>query len=558
MSVQYSPIKSYNVTSRTSKLNRIIHFTGMCDADKQLLGDCGDPSNNPGQIADTNLLDPNPEEIQNNTDEITENTNYAPDRHYVKSPAGQGPGTDITDPVEELEQDSEEELNPASDDGNYDKPISKEGQYVPSAVVNYNEAAVPGSKLMTDVQKALGTTKKNRTRNDVIKDHVAYNAQFFNTMYYNKDHAEMLAKLEVCDFLEYFYPNVITHNFYTRLRTSCGKLGMNPVIYRALGIRAPLDTDRSKPIGTMRAEISNEISDAIRDHIIITYNAMENWFRADLSSDTDHILYCLQLYSIMSEILLNPAFGPNNLSEDHLNILSTWQTRVFDHYDKMQSLRKYSPDWCKEIQYLHDLCWNFLDDPHSDDAYAECVAAFATEMDCFFGEYDHPQDHTLVTKSDCDRYLIQQLGYDDDLYLIPEKMQYPIINRYSIKLAMDSVNQVEKEFPDDVATFVHNLNQKYKEFGCDFSITPDHPYAKYADKEIVDHMTMILAEGDTAVADTDGASDMGSPNNKTDQPWYKRLDYTGTLYRDGSENKEMGPNTKPIQKPDYTQYDSFL
>ena len=138
-------------------------------------------------------------------------------------------------------------------------------------------------------------------------------------------------------------------------------------------------------------------------------------------------------------------------------------------------------------------------------------------------------DPSLVTKSDCNKYLVQQLGYDDSIYLIPDKLEYPIINRYSVKLAMDMINQVKKEFPEDINTFVKNLNRKYKELGCTFSITPDHPFAPYADANIIDHMTFILVEGDTAVDDSDGASEIGSPNNKTDQPWYKRLDYTGTL-----------------------------
>ena len=142
--------------------------------------------------------------------------------------------------------------------------------------------------------------------------------------------------------------------------------------------------------------------------------------------------------------------------------------------------------------------------------------------------------------------------------MIPDLMECPVINKYSVRLAMDSINRIEREYPEYLKTYVANVNRRYQELGCTFSITPDHPFAKYADANVVDHMTFVLTEGDTAVSDSDGASDIGSASNKTDQPWYKRLDYTGTLYRDGSENKEMGPNTKPMQKPDWTQHYSIL
>ena len=115
----------------------------------------------------------------------------------------------------------------------------------------------------------------------------------------------------------------------------------------------------------------------------------------------------------------------------------------------------------------------------------------------------------------------------------------------------------QKEEPDHVDEYVKNLNQKYKELGCSYMITPDHPYAKYASKEMLYDMVYVLAE-DSAVNDTDGASDIGGIPNKVEQPWYKRLDYIGALYRDGSENKELGPNMKPMQKPDYQRVDSFL
>ena len=105
--------------------------------------------------------------------------------------------------------------------------------------------------------------------------------------------------------------------------------------------------------------------------------------------------------------------------------------------------------------------------------------------------------------------------------------------------------------------YVANLNRKYKELGCTFSIGVDHPYAKYADDYIVDHMTHMLLEGDTAVAD-DGTSAPPSKSNDVTNPWYKRLDYVQGIDHSVLDNSELGPNTKKMQEPDYTPYESFL
>ena len=208
------------------------------------------------------------------------------------------------------------------------------------------------------------------------------------------------------------------------------------------------------------------------------------------------------------------------------------------------------------LQYLHDLFWNFHDDPYADESKAECICAFASEL--AGGSSNLTPKHSVYSKADCTKYLIKELNLPEDIFLLPIVMEYPILDRSSIKFAIDSIQQVEQTYPDMVKEYVTNLNRKYKEFGCTYQISGNHPYAKYAIPEMVDKVTNLLSEGDTVVSDTDGASEIGSPNNKTDQPWYKRLDYTGTLYRDGSENKEMGPNTKPMQKPDWTQHYSIL
>lgn len=145
----------------------------------------------------------------------------------------------------------------------------------------------------------------------------------------------------------------------------------------------------------------------------------------------------------------------------------------------------------------------------------------------------------LFDKNKCNEYVLSQLGIDSsDVYLLPDTMQYPILNQTSIRMAMDMIRDIKD--PDEKKTYIENLNRKYKEFGCTFSISVDHPYAEYADQNIIDHMTHILSEGDTVVSDQ-GTSDAGNPDNA---PWYVRSDVNGNVGQNLLQNKELGPNDK--------------
>ena len=556
MSVRYSPIKTANITSEKRMIARLVNKIDIDPADRSILdAESDDPKENPGEISQNGLLDPNAEDATVAVvNSVSENTNYAPDRHYINTPAGNNSGDDITAPISELDQEAEDQsLIGDPNDVPIDFVLDQEDdQLVPFDAVQVSESAAKDSDVMKAVSKSMDVSlKKRKSKEDILKDHLSYNAQFYNTAFYGEEYTKAISAMSAFDFLEYFFPNVTTHNFYTRLYTSLGGLGLDKACYRNLKIRMPIQSGLSDPIGT--PAVTNA---PLEQRVELYYSARMNWFKADLSTDIEHSIYCLKLYSIMDSILRNPNFSPDTLSQYHTDILTQWLPRVMDHYDKVKDAPEYTPEWYKELQYLHDLCWNFLDNPYSDNVKAARISSFAIEMGvALTGE---PNDPTLLTKADCAAYLQSQLGFDSNHYMIPDQMECPVINKYSVRLAMDSINRIEREYPDQVKTYVKNVNRRYKELGCTFSITPDHPFAKYADANVVDHMTFVLSEGDTAVSDSDGASDIGSAPNKTDQPWYKRLDYTGTLYRDGSENKEMGPNTKPMQKPDWTQHYSIL
>ena len=146
----------------------------------------------------------------------------------------------------------------------------------------------------------------------------------------------------------------------------------------------------------------------------------------------------------------------------------------------------------------------------------------------------------LLNKDKCNAYIINQLDPEvvDSIYLLPDKMEYPILNQDSIRMAMDMIREVDET---DRAKYARMLNKKYKEFGCTFSISIDHPYAEYADQNIIDHMTRVLSEGDTVV-DDQGTSDAGPSPDQA--PWYVRSDVNGNVGQNLLQNKELGPNDK--------------
>ena len=158
----------------------------------------------------------------------------------------------------------------------------------------------------------------------------------------------------------------------------------------------------------------------------------------------------------------------------------------------------------------------------------------------------------MISKEECTAYMVHELGMEDDMFLLPGTSEYPIINQGSIRMAMDMINQISA---DERAEYSRNLNRKYKEFGCTFSISVDHPYAKYADQNIIDHMNRVLMEGDTTVSDQ-GTSTSGG--DLSTEPWYVRMDVNGNVGQDLLLNKELGPNDKTHPDVDFTRHSSVF
>lgn len=397
-----------------------------------------------------------------------------------------------------------------------------------------------------------------RSREDVIKEHLRVNGSFYNNVFYGTEFAKAAKAISEFEFLDFFYPDVKTMPFAVRLECVCGGLAASSCrdeVYAVLGIKSPLETDFNKPLGWCSSE---DAADLWKDGILANeYWQESNWFKANMSNDVDHQFFCLKLYSVMGEILLDPNFMPDiHLTDKHYALLMDWNQRVCYHYDLYLDAVPDSEEQIEQIQYLFDLFWNFTDNPHSDGDISVNIIALLREMSCINGMVVNMNEANvsgeIVSREKCNAYLVNDLDMADSLYLLPSSLEYPIVNKDSIRLAMDMIERIDPAQRDE---YVENLNKKYAEFGCTFSISVDHPYAKYADKNIIAHMTHMLLEGSTVVDDQGTSSGTPSP---AEAPWYKHLDYVSGPAANLLDNKELGPNKKKQQDPEWTPHDSVL
>lgn len=425
-------------------------------------------------------------------------------------------------------------------------------QYAPEAL---QEAAgiKDGSSIPSAI--SIGASIEKRTKDDIVREHLQTNRLFYNNIFYGPDYMKSLKAISF-KFLDFFYPDVGRMSFQARLECVCGGLaggGSRDEIYSALGIRNPLCVDFTKELGWCTTDQSDS---AINVFINSNYFDSSNWFKVDLSNDPDHILFCLRLYSVMGEMFLDPNFNPDiHLTDKHFALLMDWNQRVGYHYDLYLDADT-EAERMREIQYLFDMYWTFTDNPNNDSDINVNTIAMLRNMACINGAVESVNEANvsgeLISADQCNAYLVHDLGMDDSLYLLPSTLEYPVVSKESIRLAMDLIWRVDKEQRQE---FAENLNRKYKEFGCTFSISVDHPYAPYADKNIVSHMTRVLLEGDTAV-DDEGTSTGDPP--MSEQPWYKRLDVVRGTSANILDNKELGPNNKKqVDEPDYIQPDTF-
>ena len=399
-----------------------------------------------------------------------------------------------------------------------------------------------------------------RSTEDIVLEHIRLNSQYYNNIFYGQDFIKSVEAIGRFSLINSFYPDMCRMSFKARLETVCGGLanGENSkTIYHNLNIREPLSLNFAEPLGDLDL-VSVQKDDTLKNLVgYLNYNKDCNWFKVDLSNDIYHTVFCLRLYSIMGKILLSPQFNSNDdLSQEHQNILLDWEQRIQYHYDQYTNTKPNSNKQLQQMQYLWDLFWSFIDNPNDETVITSNRIAMLQSMACASDIVTNINEANnageLITKEKCSAYLVHELGMPDSIFLLPATMEYPIIDKTSIRLAMDMINRIPEENRHEYSI---NLNRMYKEYGCTFSISVDHPYANYADKYIIEHMSSVLLEGKTAV-DDEGTS-VGRSERVT-QPWYKRLDHNRGLDINVLDNHELGPNTKEVSDPEYTVHTSIL
>lgn len=540
-----------------------------------------------------------------------------------------------------------------------------------------------------------------RTKEEVAREHLERNSVFYNTLFYGEDFTRAVKALSTYSFLDYFYPSFKTHNFYSRIRTALSGIAVDKNLYAQFGMRYPLDTDFTNRDNWINIKDEDQFVMDIQTNSDIH----ASWFHADTTDDMDHVKYCMALYSILGEMMINPNFQMDSLSANHLGVLTDWTQMVVYNWDLMNAETPMTPRYLYYAQKLHDLFWDCIDNPFDSgiassnmlsmvknmpsaqhmisnmneaattpeklrynlvhlsetnkdgvtlepripdnfmtkNGYEDATIArvcfadtighalramsmnlkdkvlyvhvvvdnqlqikkpttkqvpdskltgeywslFAVQLRCIgkikvsestgdglsyrYGDntaelYDwnwswvekykgfkHLSEATeLISKVDCAGYMVHELGFEDDLFLLPDTLEYPIFNASSVRLAMDMITRIPAS---DVKQYSENLNRKYKELGCTFSISVDHPYAKYADQNIIDHMNRVLVEGDTAVSDQGTSTTSLSMDT---EPWYKRLDVNGNVGQNLLDNKDLGPNDKKYPNPDFTRHQSVF
>lgn len=389
-------------------------------------------------------------------------------------------------------------------------------------------AEVPG--IISEEQFDKGTEKERQIRNLQIAARTA------NVLNFQPALGKAIANMKEYSFLEYFYPDVKSTAFSIRLLTCLGGLATNDMIWKLYGLRPPLCVDDTQPL-THPNKLSPE---EFEDKVIPWFRKQANWYHEGKAEDSIHIEYCLSLYSVLGMILLNPEFNMDSLDDYWMGVLTDWLNHVQTEYDELSVTVDSSSEFYHR-QYLYDLCWNPTENPMDEAIVTRNIINFASTMVSQKMKIDlNETGGDLLNKDKCNAYIINQLDPEvvDNIYLLPDKMEYPILNQDSIRMAMDMIREVDET---DRVKYARVLNKKYKEFGCTFSISIDHPYAEYADQNIIDHMTRVLSEGDTVV-DDQGTSDAGPSPDQA--PWYVRSDVNGNVGQNLLQNKELGPNDK--------------
>ena len=332
-----------------------------------------------------------------------------------------------------------------------------------------------------------------------IKKYLVENSIFFNNVFYNKDFAKHFVVAKDYTVLEVFYP-CVKWGLINQIRSSIG--GLSEV--------KDLIEDRTIEFDNLRPIVDG------------SYNKDYNRYKAvtkdkDGEIDLAHVMYCARLYEIVRSIRSGKIKTLEDIPSDRQMVLADWKTSVKYHHARHQECKVGSEEQLMEKQYLHDLLWDWRDNPTDETIISNNIIGFCRELNMV--ESLNEGYDGLVDPEDMYAFLSKSIIEDEGMYLLPGEMKYPILDKQSVHMAMGMVPYVE---PENIEEFTTNLNAAYDNFLCNFKIPYDHPYAKYAKNYMVDSVSTINEHGFTDSPPAKVSTNVGNTHKS-----YSELEFYG-------------------------------
>ncbi len=330
----------------------------------------------------------------------------------------------------------------------------------------------------------------DRTVEEIREEHLQNNSSLFNNLFFQPNFIEMVKNLQNNRFsyMNFFYPSFRYCNFDMRIASSIG--GLYAEMLNATN-------ENGYNISDWNYDINSD--DDFKTMMITRYNERSNWFTVIAVHENDHIRYCFKLYDVVRKIINHKIDRIELLEDNEIELLKEWRSRVLIGYRNMNLATKSSFDYYKYCQVLYDLIWDPMDDPND---ITICCANVFKFIETYFDDMTINED-SIIRKNDLIQYIFRDSMQSERVFLLPATSQYPILNKSSVKLAMDNIHHISE---DDIEEYSNNLNRRYRELGCRFKIPANHPYAPYAISGensipiVVSHILYDITDTDTSTS----------------------------------------------------------
>lgn len=336
-----------------------------------------------------------------------------------------------------------------------------------SEVVNESCSYILDENLLNEFDVYVFEMDKKpveRTEEEIREEHLQLNSSLFNNLFFQPEFTRMIKHLQDNRFqyMNFFYPSFRYCNFDMRIASSIGGLYVDML---------ESTDENGYNVNGWEFDIDND--EEFQNLILTRYSERVNWFFGVQIHDIDHLRYCFKLYDVTKNIIEHKVERIESLEDSEIEILKQWRGRVLDAYRKMTIATKSSYDYYKYCQMLHELMWEPMDDPND---LTICSANVFRFIELYFDDMTINED-SMMRKNDLVKYIFRDSIQSERVFLLPATSQYPIIDKSSVKIAMDNIYRIPES---DTEEYSNNLNRRYRELGCRFQIPVNHPYAPYA------------------------------------------------------------------------------